>query len=563
MLDVELPVFAEMAVLVGFAALVGAIGLAIRQPLVVSFIVAGLLAGPGVLGLARSLDAIRLLADFGVAVLLFLVGLKLDVRMIRTLGKVATVTGLGQVFFTSMIGFALCLMLGFGSVESAYVAVALTFSSTIIIVKLLTDKREIDSLHGRVALGFLIVQDIVVVLAMVVLAATGVDAAKHGGGSLGALARGVIIVAAVLVVVRPLAERATSYLARSPELLVTSAIAWTLVLSAVGDWAGFGRELGGLLAGVVLGSTTSRDAIASRLAGLRDFLLLFFFLSLGATLEVEVLTSEVPSAVLLSLFVLIGNPVIVMILMAWLGFRARTGLLAGLTVAQISEFSLIFIAMGAQLGHVGSSVVGLVTLVGLITITGSTYMILYSHRLHAVLAPVLRVFEPRAAHREQAAGQEREDRVDVLLFGLGRYGAKIARRLRERGITIFAVDFDPHVVRTYRETEGVIAIYGDASDPELLAQLPSRPRAVVIALPPVRTAPGAVEPRAALTTELRRAFEAPIVVTAADEAEALRLVELGATAALQPFGDAAELAVQRIAELLAASELAATTSSGA
>lgn len=552
MAGIELAVFAEMAALVAFAAVLGALGAALRQPLIVSFIVAGLLAGPGALGLVRSTEAIQLLADFGVALLLFLVGLKLDLRMVRTIGGVAVVTGLGQVFFTSVVGFLLCIALTMERVEAAYVAVALTFSSTIIIVKLLSDKREIDSLHGRIALGFLIVQDVVVVVAMVVLAASGIrDGASTGAESvLAALLKAGAFVAVVLVVARPLAERIVSRIARSPELLATAAIAWTLSLSAAAEWVGLGKELGGLLAGAALGSTTARDAIAARLSGVRDFLLLFFFLALGATLELGALATRVPSALVLSLFVLVGNPLIVMILMGWLGYRGRTGLLAGLTVAQISEFSLLFVRLGEGLGHVDRDTVGLVTLVGLITITGSTYMILYSHHLHAALGRATRLFERRVPHREESDDHGATKGVDVVLFGLGRYGGRIARLLRDNGVRMLAVDFDPDVVHTAR-AEGFDAIYGDASDPELLESLPRDYDAAIIALPAVPTTMLEIDVRAHLVRALRARGDAgAIVVTAGSAEDGERLRALGANLTLRPLEDGAELAFEHIARLI-------------
>lgn len=157
--------FFELATLLALAAAVGFVGLLLRQPLIIAFIAVGMLAGPSALGIVRSHESIELLAELGIAVLLFLVGLKLDLKLIRTLGVVALATGLGQVAFTSIVGFSIRLALGLDAVTTLYVAVALTFSSTIIIVKLHSDKREVDSLHGRIALGFLIVQDLVVVLA--------------------------------------------------------------------------------------------------------------------------------------------------------------------------------------------------------------------------------------------------------------------------------------------------------------------------------------------------------------------------------------------------------------
>jgi Kef-type K+ transport system membrane component KefB/voltage-gated potassium channel Kch len=551
----DLSLFAEIALLVAFAAGVGVVGTVLRQPLVVSFIAAGLLAGPDALGLVRATEPVHLLADLGVALLLFVVGLKLDVRMVRTLGAVAAVTGIGQVVFTSAIGFGLCLALGLGAPEAAYVAVALTFSSTIIIVKLLTDKRELDSLHGRIAVGFLIVQDLVVVIAMVVLAASGVPAAGHGEGSatFGVLLRGVVLVAVALGLVRPLAERITVRLARSPELLATVAIAWTLALSATADHVGLGKELGGLLAGATLGSTTARDALAARLSGLRDFLLLFFFLALGATLDLDALATRVPAALVLSVFVLVGNPLIVMALMGWLGYRGRTGLLAGLTVAQISEFSLVFVGVGAKLGHVDASVVGLVTLVGLVTIAGSTYMILYSHRLEALLGKSVRVFERRVPHREEEdRGLAGTEPVDAVVFGYGRYGSRIARLLADAGRHVLVVDFDPDVVRAARDA-GFDALYGDASDADLLESVPEARWAVVVALPPALPVALDVDGRAQLVQALRaRGVTVPVLATARDAADAARLRALGASDVAFPYDDAADLAVERLVSLAAA-----------
>jgi len=215
--------FTELAAVLAIAATAGAIGTLLRQPLIVSFIFAGILVGPSGFGLLRMTHELDLLADIGIAVLLFVVGLKLDLTIIRTMGLVSTVTGIGQVVFTSVFGLVICLGLGMAWIPSVYVAVALTFSSTIIIVKLLSDKREIDSLHGRIAVGFLIVQDIVVVLAMVALSALG---AGTGAGAVGAEAIALEVLAllgkvAAFLVGIALAARfvlppITARLARSP-----------------------------------------------------------------------------------------------------------------------------------------------------------------------------------------------------------------------------------------------------------------------------------------------------------------------------------------------------------
>ncbi|WP_366555602.1 cation:proton antiporter [Aquibaculum sediminis] len=545
-------VFIEVAGLLALAAVVGFAALLLRQPLIVAFIAAGIIAGPDVLGLAQSADHIELLAEIGVALLLFLVGLKLDVGLVRTLGAVAVATGLGQVAFTAGIGFLICLALGMDWVTSTYVAVALTFSSTIIVVKLLSDKREIDSLHGRIALGFLIVQDIAVVLAMVILSAVGVGAAAGDGGGLAllrVLLGGVAMVAGVVLFIYYGADPLLRRLARSPELLVTFAIAWAVVLAAVGDLLGFGKELGGLLAGVSLASSPFREAIAARLSSLRDFLLLFFFVGLGARLDLGMLGNELPAALILSLFVLIGNPLIVLAIMGYMGYRRRTGLLAGLTVAQISEFSLIFMAMGLALGHVGPSAMGLVTLVGLVTITLSTYMIVHSQRLYSLVEPMIKPFERRHPFREDAAeAVQGPTNFDTILFGLGRYGRGIARGLHDRGQTVLGVDFDPEALRRWT-ARGLPGTYGDAGDPEFPASLRLEGVSwIVLATPPHRVPPGQSDPRLAMMQAFREAgFRGRFALPSTDLLDARTLYKAGADLVLNPFHDASIRAVERIA----------------
>ncbi|MCC7425281.1 MAG: cation:proton antiporter [Alphaproteobacteria bacterium] len=540
--------FGEVAALLALAAAIGLAGHLLRQPLIVSFIAVGLVAGPSVLGVVRSNEQIDLLAHLGIAILLFLVGIKLDIKLVRSLGGVSVMTGLGQVVFTSVFGFLIGLALGLDAVSSLYVAVALTFSSTIIIVKLLSDKREIDSLHGQIALGFLIVQDLVVVLAMIVLAAIGIGSPRDDG--LGLILRtvgaGLAFLLCVILFVRYAATPLTERLAGAPELLIVFAIAQAALFAAVGDAIGLGKEVGGLLAGISLASTPYRETIAARLAPLRDFLLLFFFIALGAALDLRLLGAHLLGALVFSLFVLIGNPLIVLVIMGAMGYRKRTGFLAGLTVAQISEFSLIFVAMGVSIGHVGADALGLVTMVGLVTIAVSTYMITYSHQLYRLVEPLLGPFERRHTPRETAvvpAGGRTS--CDVVLFGLGRFGTAIAMRLRKQGVAVMGVDFNPLAVRRCREA-GLDAVYGDATDPEFVAGLPlGAARWVVSTVPVHLTGVSQEDARLMILQAVRAAgFSGPIVLTSHGGADATLLRAHGASLVLEPFQDAADRAVE-------------------
>ena len=536
--------FVEIAAILTLATLLGIVGQKLRQPLVIMFLATGILAGPSCLRIVQSYHQIELLAHIGIALLLFIVGLKLDLHLIRTTGPVALATGLGQIIFTSIIGFVIATALNMSFLTAAYVSVALTFSSTIIIVKLLSDKKEIDSLHGQIAIGFLIVQDIAAILALVGLTTFGSSVAEGGSSYISALliaAKGLGLLGIVALLMKYVLPYLTRRLAHSLELLILFAIAWAVLLGAGSELLGFSKELGAFLAGISLASTEYRDSIGARLTSLRDFLLLFFFIDLGARLEWSTVGSQVGASLIFSLFVLIGNPLIVLAIMGVMGYRRRTGFLAGLTVAQISEFSLIVAALGLSIGHITNETVGLITLVGVITIFTSTYMILYSGRLYRLLSVPLKVFERRGPYREAAMDSPKEGTaVDVILVGLGNYGSGLAEYLLRRDKTIVAVDFDPDVLKRCC-TLGLSVLYGDMADPEIHEQLPlNRARWVVST---VRSK----ELNLALVRHLKnRGYDGKIALTATNEDEANEFEKTGAHLVFRPFVDAAEQAVDAL-----------------
>lgn len=547
--------FIEITALLVLTALLGFIGTYLRQPLIVTFIVVGLIAGPSILDIVHSKEKIELLSELGIALLLFLVGIKLDVKLIRSIGIVSLLTGLGQVLFTSLIGLLIGMAMGFSLITSLYIAVALTFSSTIIIVKLLSDKREIDSLHGQIALGFLIVQDLVVVFSMIVLAAIGMGSTQSGG-SFGIIIQVLISAFALLVFVmlfiRYIANPLTAQLAKAPELLVVFALALATLFAATGKLVGLGMELGGLLAGVALASTPIKESISSRLAPLRDFLLLFFFIALGSTLDLSLLGGHVLAAIVFSLFVLIGNPLIVLIIMGALGYKKRTGFLAGLTVAQISEFSLIFIAMGVSLGHLQSDALGLVTLVGIITIATSTYMITYSHKLYDIFEPYLSHFERKGTPREiSLKTPTKQGEHDIILFGLGRFGTSIAKNLRAKGVSVLAVDFNPDALKANNEL-GLTTIYGDATDAEFISELPLTKVKWVVSTIPTHHLGLAIDDTRKTTVQLSKSagFKGKFAIVSHSNHEAGLLYDSGVDLVLLPYVDAASRATELLLEAL-------------
>ncbi|TVR77363.1 MAG: cation:proton antiporter [Saprospirales bacterium] len=528
--------FFEFAIILTLAALLGALGQILKQPLIVMFIALGILVGPDVLDVVQSEENIHLLAEIGIAILLFIVGLKLDLRLIKSTGKIALLTGLGQVIFTSVIGYFIGIGLGFSALHSFYIAVALTFSSTIIIVKLLSDKKEIDSLHGQIAIGFLIVQDIVVILVMIVLSAIG-----SGGDTTLAqdvfqtVLYSVLLVILTIVSMRYILPGISFYLAKSQELLSLFAIAWAIFLAALSDYIGFSAEVGAFLAGVSLASSPFKDSIGTRLVSLRDFLLLFFFVHLGSTLDLALIGQQIPAAFLFSIFVLIGNPIIVLVIMGRMGYRKRTAFLAGLTVAQISEFSLIFAGLGLQVGHINEEIVGLITLVGLITIALSTYLILYSHQIYSFIHPALSIFEKKDPYRESQKEDEKPEKFDLVILGLGRFGSRIAKSLDfHPEVSYMGVDYNPEVVKEY-QSKGKKIVYGDVEDPDIIEVIPYSRVAYIVS-----TIPNAEQSMALIKTLRSKGYKGKIFLTAMEEKDYQKLEACGADEILQPPKMAAE-----------------------
>lgn len=547
--------FYELTALLMLAAATGLFGILLKQPMVVTFIVVGILAGPSILGIVQSHENIDVLAKLGVSLLLFMVGLKLDIKLIRTLGPVALATGIGQVIFTSVLGTLIGLAMGYDFITATYIGIALTFSSTIIIIKLLSDKKEVNLLHGKVALGMLIVQDIIVVFAMMMLSAIGIRSNVTDNGSLSklvtALGSTMILFTLLWAFTKFLATTLMRKVTRSAELIIIFVISWACLLSSIGHELGFGIELGGLLAGITLASTPFREAVVTKLSPLRDFLLLFFFINLGSQLNFSHLEKQILPSVIFSLFVLIGNPIIVMVIMGIMGYRKRTGFLTGLTVAQISEFSLIFITMGMQLNHVGEETLGLVTLVGLITIAMSVYMITYSHLLFRELEPFLNFFERQKPIREITAKKEadQDKNYDVILFGLGRYGKSIAQELVNHGLKVLGVDYNPDVVRQWH-LQGCDVQYGDAHDHEYFESLPlTGVKWILAATPEHDLGITHEDTKHMLLTGLRRmGFGGKIGVSTYDPGRVKKLIEKGADVVFLPYEDAAHVIAEKVLE---------------
>jgi Kef-type K+ transport system membrane component KefB len=549
--DLSDDVFVQVAAILIVSTVAGAAAIWLRAPLVIAFVVVGLVVGPSVAGLVEPGGELELLAQLGVALLLFVVGLKLDLHVLRRLGPVAVVAGGAQVAITAAGGMALALALGLAPTPAAYVGIGVALSSTIIVVKLLSDRRELDDLHGRLTLGILIVQDLVVVVAIAIV--SGGDTDRAAGSSVGTVLLAAVALVAVLAVLAryvltPLLHR----VARAPDLLVLFAIAWAIALGAAGEQLGLGIEVGAFLAGVSLASTPYRDAVGSRLVTIRDFLLQFFFIDLGSRLELGELADEAGAAAVLAAFVLVVKPAIVMATLGALRYRKRVSLEAGLALAQVSEFSLILAAVGLRVGHIDESTAALLTAVALVTIAVSAYVYPQAGTIADRLGGRLDVIERRVTRPSDDPGTATR-RPDVVVLGLGRYGEGIVEGLRERGVAVLGVDFDPVALGRWSD-KGVDVLYGDAEDPELPHVLPLPDHGWVVST--LRR----VDANLALLHALAHSgYAGDVAVAAHHNADVARLTRAGAAHVLMPYAAAARDVVEIVTSDRATSPAVSTT----
>ena len=421
----------------------------IRMPSIVAYLAAG--AALVALGGAGSQShSIELIAEVGIALMLFLVGLEMSIAKIRDIGAVALVAGIGQVVITAAGGYAICWMLGFAPLESLFLAVALTFSSTVVVVKLLDQKKEIDTLYGRIAIGIFLVQDMVVIIILTLLAGLGqavetdLPAILRSTGA--AFAGMAVLLLAILSASRFVLPRLFALASRSPQTLVIWSLAWCFVCVLGAKALGLSLEIGAFLAGVGLAQLDYNKDLHRRVHPLMIFLLAVFFVSLGMKADFSDVGDSLLAAAILSLFVLIGNPVIFILIIRTMGYRMQTAFLSGVTVAQISEFSFVFVAMGLAAGMIGEQVLSITTLVGFVTISASAYMIIHNHRLFAFFERIgaLKWLDFGARRAVDPSDSEPPALRDhVIVVGMNTLGRRIVGALAARGETVLAIDTDP------------------------------------------------------------------------------------------------------------------------
>ncbi|MDP3991846.1 MAG: cation:proton antiporter [Candidatus Colwellbacteria bacterium] len=518
-------IFTEISLVVVLAVGFGFLAHLLRQPVIIGFIVAGLVIGYFEQLQLTHIAYLESLGAIGIALLLFLVGLEMNIKEWRQVGVPAFLVGLGQIIFTFIAGILLSIALGFSTLSSFYIASALTLSSTIVVVKLLSEKRDLRSLYGRVAIGILLLQDFAAITLILFL--TGLES-DGGVGLLGVttLVKGLGLVVLTIIASRVL-PKVLDLIGRSQEMLYLFGAAWALGVSSVAVFAGLSIEAGGFLAGLALANSAERFQISSRLRPLRDFFIILFFVILGSRALEGLGGVELLPAAALTLFVLIGTPLIVLLIMSALGYRSRTSFLTGIAVAQVSEFSFIVAALGSRLGHISNAEVSLITLVGLATIFVSSYFIVHNNRLYEVFRPLVARFEFRRGMIEETSPEVQLSNHTVLI-GVHRMGEGILKALEDSRASFVALDFDPTVVKSLAKT-GVPVVYGDIADSEVQEKVGLAKAKIIIS-----TLPELKDNLIVIQEVKRRGGRAKVILTAEDEWSARELYKEGADYVILP-----------------------------
>ena len=451
----------------------------LKQPFIIAYIIAGIVAGPMFFDLLHGgKDLYEIFAQFGVVLLLFVIGINLNFSHLKSIGRVSFITGAGQVLFTGVLGTLILLALHMPLLTSIYLAVAMTFSSTIIIMKFLTDKKETDTIYGKHTIGLMLVQDIIAVLILVVMGML-----RYRGLTINSLEMLIVkiflvitlIVAASKYVLPKLLDR-ISY---SSELLFIFTIAWCFGVSSLVHLLGFSIELGAIAAGLSLASSPYQPEIGSRIKPLRDFFLVLFFVVLGSKMAFGSIGSVWLPGAILSLFILIGNPIILFLLFRSLKFTRRNSFLAGLTAAQVSEFGFVILFTGQQMGHLSGVELPIFTIVALATIFISSYLITYSDRIYNALLPVFNLFGKDKYRQENQVPAL----YDAWVVGYHRIGRKVCEALQDMHVAFAAVDFDPSAMKALRRQK-IPSFFGDIADIEFVQDLPlANSKLLIMTLP--------------------------------------------------------------------------------
>lgn len=519
--------FIDLSLLIVLVTIVSMVMKWLRQPLMLGYIVTGLLVGtaiPLLTGNALKIDtaSFDIFSSLGIVLLLFIIGLDLRVSVFRHLGPVVFAIALTILVGLGGLGLLVTQAFGFNYSEGVIAGLALFFSSTIIIVKILSDKKENTRLHGQIAIGVILFDDIIATIALLFVAA-----GKNGfqGSELGLLfVKGVILITVLVLASTKLLPRLSQQFAKNQELLFLFAIAWGLGIATLFQWAGFSIEVGALFAGVSLAPLPYTKQMESRLKPLRDFFIVIFFIALGAELHLDNIVAGLVPALILSALVIFLKPILVIGVMRLFKYTKRTSFKVGINISQISEFSIILAVVAATTGMVSEKLTAIITLVALLTITVSTYLMQYDN---AIFAALERRF-PWLREPEDRRDKNINDKYELVLFGYRRGGHEFVKTFTKMEKKFTVIDYDPAMIEAL-EHQHVPYMYGDATDIEFLRDIGlKQAKLIVSTITHVST-------NEQLVSYIQRVNPGAVIICYADDYnEAEKLYEMGVSYVMLP-----------------------------
>lgn len=521
--------FIQLAAVLAGAGVIAYFMRFLKQPSIIAYIITGLIIGPlGIIQIQHG-DIFSGLSDIGITLLLFMVGLDLDISQLKRIGKAAISVGIGQIVFTTLVGYVILHLVGINSITAIYIAIALAFSSTIIVVKLLSEKRDLQSLYGKLAIGIFLIQDFTAIFILIFMSSVAGDAdSPFAGFSLGGqliltLAKAFITGVIIVWLSKYIFPKLIKSVEKSDELVLLFALAWSLGLASIFSLPiiGFNAAIGGFVAGLALANSGVQHQMSSRIKPIRDFFLIIFFIVLGAGLVIPNIGAIIVPALVISAFVLLGKPLIVMFILGFMGYKPRVSFMAGVTVAQVSEFSLILVALGLKAGYISEEQVAMMTVVAIFTIAFSSYGIIFSEKIFKFLHPVLWIFDFHKTSKEQVL-DETPPTDHIVLVGAHRLGSHILEAIHGRKKDTVIIDFNPDITHYY-EKLGYTAICGDISDPYVQEVTNLRKAKLIIS-----TVPDLADNLAIFEFIKRNKKRIQSIVTAQDETDANLLYKQGA-----------------------------------
>lgn len=458
-----------------FAWMLGLAAHFFRQPLILAYLVGGFVIGPFGMAWVKSEESIRIISELGLIFMLFMIGLEIDLKKIVRSGRVILLAATAQLAGACVLGIAffaaIGLSLGDGGFDALYLTVACALSSTVIIVKVLYEKRELDTLPGRITLGILVLQDIFVILFLAVQPSLG---NLQLGVVLLSIGRVALLVATAMVLSRFVLPKLFVQIARRPELVLLGALAWCFLIGEVAEQLSLSREMGSLVAGVSLSTFPYALDVTAKVTTLRDFFITLFFVALGMTIPVPN-ASIIGFALVVALFTVISRVATTFVPLYLMKQGLRASLIPAINLSQISEFSLVVIQVGVQARHVTPETANAASFAFVILAVLSTFMMTHNDPItRRAIGPLkwlgLRDLDQTDEVAEgQADGHGAARRIVILGFfrAASALLAEIERRDRSLLDQISVVDFNPNVFRTL-SGRGIHVVYGDISNIDTL-----------------------------------------------------------------------------------------------